>query len=159
MKIIYAREPIQSSIFLAGPTPRDAETKSWRPEALKILENLNYDGTVFVPEDRNQNRSFEYDHQVHWEWNALGTSTVIVFWVPRELKKMPAFITNVEFGLYISTGKVLLGAPPNAAKMGYLKTLAERFNVPVYNTLEDLLVQAVEKTKRPYGKDYISADL
>ncbi len=157
MEIIYAREPLPASIFLAGPTPRDAETKSWRPEALRILEELDFSGKVFVPEDRDKNREFEldqeYDHQVHWEWTALGGATVIVFWVPRELKKMPAFVTNVEFGLYIATGKVLLGAPEGAAKMGYLKALATRFNVPAYNTLEELLTQAIEKTKRPYGKE------
>ncbi len=153
MEVVYAREPLQSSIFLAGPTPRDAETPSWRPEALQILEALNYDGKVYVPEDRNQNRSFEYDHQVHWEWAALGAAPVIVFWVPRELKKMPAFVTNVEFGLYISTGKVLLGAPEGAAKMGYLKALATRFNVPIHDNLGLLLAQAVAKAKRPYGKE------
>ena len=49
MNIAYARTPLPKSIFLAGPTPRDAETKSWRPETIKLL--TGFDGTIFVPED------------------------------------------------------------------------------------------------------------
>lgn len=152
MEIVYAREPLAKSIFLAGPTPRDSETKSWRPDALSILEAIGFGGKVFVPEDRNAERHFEYDDQVHWEWAAINQATVVVFWVPRELKKMPAFVTNVEFGLLASSGKVLLGAPDGAAKMGYLKALAHRFNIPFYSSLEQLLKQAVIKTQYPYGR-------
>lgn len=54
MKVVYALQDIPSSfphaIFLAGPTPRDKDTPSWRPEAIHILEQLKYDGIVFVPE-------------------------------------------------------------------------------------------------------------
>ena len=42
--------PNQKSISLCGPTPRDNSILSWRADALKILKNLNFDGTVFVPE-------------------------------------------------------------------------------------------------------------
>src|ERR1017187_2710902 len=95
--IIYAREPIKSSIFLAGPTPRDKVTPSWRTEALELLKKHNFDGTIYVPEDRSGETNFDYDDQVHWEWKALGSSTVIIFWIPRVLKGseagggMPAF--------------------------------------------------------------------
>ena len=152
MKVVYARESLEKSIFLAGPTPRDTETESWRPEALKILETIGFDGKVFVPEDRNAKRSFEYDDQVQWEWSAINQATIVIFWVPREIKKMPAFVTNVEFGMLANSGKVLLGAPEEAAKMGYLKALAHRFNIPFYGTLEQLLHQAVTRAFRPYGR-------
>ena len=152
MEIIYARESLPRSIFLAGPTPRDEQTPSWRPEAINILQNLGFTGTVLVPEDRNNKREFEYDDQVHWEWAAINQATVVVFWVPRELKKMPAFVTNVEFGLLATSGKVLLGAPDGASKMGYLKALAHRFHIPFYPELVQLLKQAVIKTQYPYGR-------
>ena len=32
---------IEPAIFLAGPTPRDPETPSWRPEALDLLSSSN----------------------------------------------------------------------------------------------------------------------
>src|SRR5574343_550291 len=136
MKVVYAREPIESSIFLVGPTPRSPEVQSWRPEALALLEKHEYDGTVYVPEDRHGARQFDYDDQVQWEWTALNKATVILCWVPRDLKTMPAMTTNVEFGFYVASGKLLFGAPPEAQKVGYLKELSRRFNVPIHSNLE-----------------------
>lgn len=146
MNVIYAREPIEPSIFLAGPTPRDQATPSWRPEALELLEKHKFNGKVYVPEDRSGEAQFDYDDQVHWEWKALGSSTVIAFWVPRELRVMPAFTTNVEYGLYVRSGKCLLGYPWGAPKMQYLKTLADRFNVPVFEDMEKMIIAAIKKT-------------
>ena len=40
MEVVYARTPLRKSLFLAGPTPRDADTPSWRPLALELLEIL-----------------------------------------------------------------------------------------------------------------------
>jgi len=41
MHPVYALEdlpdPCRASLFLAGPTPRDPVTPSWRPEALRLL--------------------------------------------------------------------------------------------------------------------------
>lgn len=58
MKVIYSDQKIvvpagQKSIFLAGPTPRDQQTPSWRIEALTILDGLGFNGIVFVPESSN----------------------------------------------------------------------------------------------------------
>lgn len=55
MEVIYALEDMPDtftkSIFLAGPTPRNKdEVESWRPDALKILEDKGFDGVVFIPE-------------------------------------------------------------------------------------------------------------
>jgi hypothetical protein len=139
VKVIYAREQLENSIFLAGPTPREEGVPSWRPRALELLEKINFNGKVFVPEDRNGKAKFDYDDQIHWEWKALEAATIILFWIPREIETMPAFTTNVEFGLYAASGKILLGYPPEAQKMRYLGELAKRYNVPTYSKLEDLV--------------------
>ena len=41
----------KKSIFLAGPTPRDDETISWRTDAIQYLKMNNFDGIVYIPED------------------------------------------------------------------------------------------------------------
>lgn len=148
MKIVHALEPLQKSIFLAGPTPRDSETSSWRPEALNILELIGFDGTVFVPESNNWMAHDNYDAQIRWEWEAINQSTVVVFWIPRDLVTMPAFTTNVEFGLTVASTKAILGFPPDAPKMSYLKALAERFNVPTFCYLDDTLIAAKEMANK-----------
>ena len=82
MKINYSDENVSDnieSIFLAGPTPRDTETISWREEAIRILEHLNYEGLVYVPERKNDDHNFDYDNQVEWEREALYKAKTIDF--------------------------------------------------------------------------------
>ena len=127
MHVVYARDPapetFSKSIFLVGPTPRDKETDSWRPAALEILRDLGYDGVVFIPEPGSGKPKATYIHQVGWERDALNMSDVIVAWVPRELDSMPGFTTNVEFGRYVTSGKLVYGRPKNAPRVRYLDWL------------------------------------
>lgn len=158
MNVVYALQPLAKSIFLAGPTPRppkpgDEQVPSWRPEAVRILgDDLGFTGTVFVPESADGKPHDEYDHQLSWEWEGLDQSTIAVFWVPRVPENMPAMTTNVEFGMLVNSGKLVLGAPPSAVKMGYLKALAERFNIPVFDSLHSTLQEAVRRTQQSYGR-------
>ena len=58
---------------------------------------------------------------------------------------MPAFTTNVEFGYWIHTGKILYGRPNDAKKIKYLDWLykTDTSNEP-YTSLEDLLNSSME---------------
>lgn len=132
------------AIFLAGPTPRSKSVKSWRPRALKILERLGYDGVVFIPETSNGEWKHQYLDQVEAEERFLNMADCIVFWVPRKLETMPGFTTNDEWGVWKNSGKVVLGAPKYAKKMGYLRYYAEKLGVPYLTTLADTLTAAVK---------------
>ncbi|MET0417486.1 MAG: nucleoside 2-deoxyribosyltransferase domain-containing protein [Actinoplanes sp.] len=140
--VVYAREPIpaEPSVFLAGPTPRDELVRSWRPDAIAALDAA-WAGperlTVLSPESRGGIRAQEYDDQVRWEWAALDAASVILFWIPRDLATLPGFTTNVEFGLYAQSGRVVLGVPdcPNPERNRYLIALGRRFGVPVRDAL------------------------
>lgn len=140
-----------SSIFLAGPTPRatkypEAEIgRSWRPDAIELIRQKGIVEKVYNPEYITP--KFDYDHQVDWEFAALKAAKVILFWVPRDLKLMPGFTTNVEFGYWLGKQpeKVVLGFPPEADKMMYLKHMARLHGVPIFNTLEDTIDGAVKK--------------
>jgi hypothetical protein len=171
MQVVYAREPLPDrwakSVFLAGPTPRDASTPSWRPEALRILEALGYDGVVFIPEDRDHNGCAitpeNYEPQIQWEHDALRHADVIVFWVARDLKDMPAFTTNIEWGEQFDSGRVALGYPKETPKMGYFRTKAKWHGVPIAYTLEDTLTRALsmigEGALREGGETAVPIDI
>jgi 8-oxo-dGTP pyrophosphatase MutT (NUDIX family) len=131
-------EEWDASVFLAGPTPRDPAHSSWRPEALRLLaERWAHAGRLvaFVPEARDAQRWPSYDHQVTWEDRWLSTVDCVLFWVPREMARFPGLTTNVEFGRYESSGRVVLGYPPEAVSMRYLHHHAALHGVPVHDTL------------------------
>src|SRR5262245_50045734 len=123
MNVVFSDQPVEvrsPSIFLAGPTPRSAEVKSWRPEALDILRELGFSGTVVVPECRDWSLKLD---QVEWEYLGLEGCSVIAFWVPRQLPLLPGFTTNVEFGRYVGSGRCVYGRPDKAPHTGYLDWL------------------------------------
>ena len=133
------------SIFLAGPTPRGENVESWRTSACKFLEENGFDGVVYVPEYSTWKPKADYVDQAQWERDALANASVIAFWIPRTLPDMPAFTTNVEFGYWIHTGKVLYGRPNDAKKIKYLDWLykTDTNNEPL-RSLEDLLSDSIE---------------
>lgn len=138
-------ETFSKSLFLAGPSPRKPADPNWRTEAISLLERLGFDGVVFAPTYRSQPPdTFDYEAQVGWETKWLNASDLVVFWVPRDLDTLPGFTTNVEYGMWLRSGKVLLGSPPEAEKMTYLNWWADREGVERFEDLTELLTRAVE---------------
>jgi hypothetical protein len=134
----------QKSIFLAGPTPRGENIESWRTDACHFLEDSGFDGIVYVPEYSTWRSKTDYVDQAQWERDALASASVIVFWIPRTLPDMPAFTTNVEFGYWIHSGKILYGRPDEAKKIKYLDWLYKTdTNKEPYDSLEQLLSDSI----------------
>lgn len=147
MNVLYSREKIPASItksiFLAGPTPRSSNVKSWRPDALIYLYSVNYNGIVFVPEDRpNGNTEYSYSSQVEWEETCLNIADCILFWIPRS-KELPGLTTNHEFGTWCASGKVVLGCPDSALSVTYQKYYAAKYKIPTASTLNTTLDNAI----------------
>ena len=141
----------QKSIFLAGPTPRDVNTLSWRPDVCQKLEKMGFDGVAYVPEYSDGKPMKDYMHQVEWEREALTQASIILFWIPRKLPEMPAFTTNVEFGYWLHTGKVLYGRPESSSKNRYLDWLYELdMKEKPYSNLEELLQEAIVRSDEYY---------
>jgi hypothetical protein len=149
VKVIYAGgggHSIGPGIFLAGPTPRDAATKSWRPEALDLLNGLGWDGAVFVPEPVGGHTSkwLEHEPQLQWEQAALKFSVCVAFWVPSTPDTMPALMTRIEFGQYVGSRKMVFGAPKDAWKVGAMWYLCGLHGVTVADTLPALMRLAID---------------
>jgi 8-oxo-dGTP pyrophosphatase MutT (NUDIX family) len=135
MNPVYSGQPIPHTdlpvIFLAGPTPRDNATTSWRGEALRLL--AGFEGVVVVPEFEEgifqpglESNPILHLAQMEWERIGLERADAILCWVPRTKDTLPGFTTNVEFGRYVTTGKLILGAPKDAYKIDYLRWLYQK---------------------------------
>lgn len=141
MKTIFARESLEGVegkvLFLAGPSPRSAVVASWRKEAVRLIEERGWEVTVLVPEDRDGvwDESIDFVEQIEWEEAGLRRADCIAFWIPRDLKTMPAFTTNIEFGAWKESGKIVLGFPPKAPKMGYLVHYGQKLGIPMSSSL------------------------
>lgn len=149
MKINYSDQPVRNaekSVFLAGPTPRRKDVQSWRPNACRYLQELGFDGIVYVPELSSGEALFSYDNQITWEWEALEKAGIIVFWIPRDLTIMPAFTTNVEFGYYVRDSRMVYGRPDSAEMNRYLDRLYRRHHSEsvIYNDLHELCNHVVK---------------
>ncbi|MDP2309209.1 MAG: nucleoside 2-deoxyribosyltransferase domain-containing protein [Pseudomonadota bacterium] len=132
------RIPIAESVFLAGPTPRDMSTLSWRPAFIEGLLRRRPTLTIFSPEGEKWRDN--YDDQVRWEWEALSAASLVLFWIPRDLLRMPALTTNVEFGMVLERGwPCIAGWPVDAPKNKYLAWHAKRRNIPVHPDPETLM--------------------
>lgn len=155
MNIVYSLEnvPVRpNGIFLAGPTLRNNYFNEyrWRAEACLLLLAYDFKGDVYVPEYSdgkiwNENK---YDEQCSWEHEAMAVADTILFWVPRDLKTLPGFTTNVEFGYWMNSSKrCLYGRPDGAPNTGYLDWLyrAEQRGNP-FDNLESLIQKAVVLT-------------
>jgi hypothetical protein len=158
MKVIYTGEDmpntITKSLFMAGGSkrPGQEDMTSWRSEALFLLNAKGFDGTVFCPEpkDGKFNKDFNYNNQIEWEEEGLTKSNCILFWFARDLSlgkdgrvKLGCLISNIEWGVWCNSGKVVLGAPDNADKMGYIKYYAKKYNVPTSNSLSGTIDNAL----------------
>ncbi len=131
------------SVFLAGPTPRNHATPSWRPHMINLLRKSRYYGDILIPEKEGNYMDYDYETQTKWEVKYLNEASLILFWVPRSIPTMPAFTTNIEFGEFMHSGKIILGYPIGAEKMRYLKVRADMHSIPVVHTMEELVNYAL----------------
>ena len=167
MQVVYANEDvpltIKRSLFLAGPTARSHGVRSWRPEALSLLCKLGFDGTVFVPERNKEKKKvkkdeFHYQSQVEWEEKCLNIADCIVFWVPRS-DALPGLTTNIEWGTWCRSGKVVLGCPKGAERVRYMQYYAGKYRIPMAVTLSDTLTLAINAVgagaERQAGERYV----
>lgn len=155
MNLVFSDQPLPKnltkSIFLAGPSPREADVIDWRQEAVDYLKSINFQGTIFLPvpygrfNGSSDSPNWNYHNQVEWECEARSVADIILFWVPRSISgKMPGFVTNIEFGEDLATGKVVYGRPPEAEKCRYMDKRFDDLGYPIHDTMEKTLSYAVK---------------
>lgn len=154
MKILKYDSKEQSlygpSVFFAGPTHREQPSTQWRKDAVELFRKHNFKGTLVLPEfvDKAAGEDgLTYDYIIDWELNFLTSCNHILFWIPRNLNNMPAFTTNVEFGMFHTSPRTWAGSPVDAPKNRYLKYLwkAAHPERPWRDSLEDIVIDIVKE--------------
>lgn len=112
--------------------------------AIKILKELEFDGTIYIPEYNNKKFKY-YTEQVEWEREVYLKCSIMMFWIPRNISKnILGLTTNVEFGYYLCTGKIIYGRPDNADRTRYLDWLYDlECKRKPYNNLRCLISETI----------------
>ncbi|MFI2371897.1 nucleoside 2-deoxyribosyltransferase domain-containing protein [Streptomyces sp. NPDC018833] len=140
--VVYVgQEPPEAwaaAVYLCGPTATDPAEPSWRPDAVAALRAA-WSGTgrlvVFLPEPVPGGTYPAYAEQIAWEEDAMRRSDVILFWIPRDMSRLPGLVSNIKWGAWCDSGRAVLGAPPEAERMAYLLHFADALGVPVEHTV------------------------
>lgn len=163
MKVFSTLDDISNSnamsIFLAGPSPR-TNSDSWRTEAIDYFKKLNFEGDIFSPSFVDNNKdSSEYSRVVSWETKAMEKASIILFWIPRNETTLPGYTTNIEFGEYLHSGKIVIGAPDGAYKNDYLKVRCNFLNIRWHTNLESLVETAINSSnQKTASKVFFTSD-
>jgi len=160
MTVIYSGQylPITGeSIFLAGCSPRKGQTLLWRYEALAYYREIGFEGTIIVPEPESGEPWADYIDVVEWEDHYLKAADKILFWIPRSIsKEIYGFTSNVEFGKYLSSGKIIYGRPSDSDKNNYLDYWYKKlYSYDPFNTLRSLLIASTNHTNLFKGMEVV----
>lgn len=170
LTLVYAGEQIpqqiNKSVFLAGPSLRSHNEGmiSWREKAIQILETLEYDGIVFIPEGRGGIYPSSYDTQIHWETKCLNVADNILFYINRDVENdILGLTTNSEFGQWMESGKCVLATEPTADSVRYQEWWAKEIKVPAYhdmfNAIKFIMTEQGDGVYRTGGERFIPLEI
>lgn len=156
INLIYTLEKVTNehpSIFLAGPSLRPdqfnlAELSRWRNNFVSILAESDLpflkEVNIIIPEyrDEKQPSDWTYSRQVSWEMEQMKKATIIGFWIQRTTET-PGFTTNIEFGEYMNSGKIVVGFPENTLKNEYIEERLNQMKIKICRSMNTFVFDCV----------------
>ena len=144
MRIFRPPNPIEKntdkSIFLAG-TIDMGNSDNWQEAICRALAGKSYD--IYNPRRddwdaswRSDSSDQQFKQQINWELDALEQSDLIIM---NFLSGSQSPVTLIEFGLFARTNKLLVCCPREFWRSGNIHIVCEKYNVPVFENLEELL--------------------
>jgi len=137
------------SIFLAG-TIDNGDSVDWQSEVTKSLAGL--DVLILNPRRDEWDSTWEqsitnpkFKEQVEWELDGLDSVDIIfLYFAPNS--KSP--ISLLELGLYASSKKIIIVCPEDFWRLGNIEVVADRYQIPLFNNLNDGLTTLRQTVKR-----------
>lgn len=141
MKVLYPNNGPSKieRIFLAG-TIDNGNSIDWQS---KVSEELkDYDITIYNPRRLDWDSSWKQDisndpfnQQVNWELDHLERSDLIIMYF---LPGSQSPISLLELGIFYK--KMVVCCPDGFWRKGNVDIVCKRYNIPQFNSIEDLLV-------------------
>ena len=134
-RVITAIEPVSAlgfKVFLAGAIDM-GNAVNWQDDVINQLSQRT--GLILVNPRRPHFTPDTLDEQIHWELDALEKVDFVLMWFPKDAK---APISFFEAGLYLRSGKLLIGAEDGFYRRRNLEITCKRYEVPLYSTIDSL---------------------
>ncbi len=149
-KIFYPTDKVKKveSIFLAG-TIDMGNSIDWQVQIIEALKDVEVD--IFNPRRKTWDSTWEqkktnseFNHQVTWELSCLEKADlVIIYFAPNSQSP----ITLLETGIFHKKNMILC-CPDGFYRKGNIDIVCERYNIPLVETLEDLISYIKEELKK-----------
>lgn len=158
-KIMESVNTNSIKIFTAG-TIDQGLVEPWADKVFEFFHNkypyINNGITIINPRRTEWDSSWEQTYenpqfyqQVNWELNGLEQSNFIIINILPDSKSP---ITLLELGLFAKSGNVLVCCPQGFYRKGNVDVVCERYGVPIYNNLEELLVELNKRIIKQINK-------
>jgi len=142
-------DPPPRMVFLAGSIEMGS-APDWQAQCGETLSKLGY--TVLNPRRDDWDTSWEqrasnpqFRGQVEWELDGLVLAdAVLMYFAPGT--KSP--ITLLELGLFAESQRLFVCCPDGFWRKGNVELVCERHEVPMLDTIDDLLTAVVNHLKR-----------
>ena len=138
---IAKRNRLNKTVFLAGSIEMGA-AENWQEKVTQYFKDSSW--TVFNPRrddwDSSWKQEFENPHffqQVYWELAALEQADLIIMYFDPNTKSP---ISLLELGLFARSGKLRVVCPSGFWRKGNVEITCHFYNIPLYESLDDLLV-------------------
>jgi hypothetical protein len=129
--------PAVLRLYLAGAIDLGC-APDWQSEVIRALGDLP--GLVVLNPRRPTFDPSRLDEQIRWELDALAAADLILLWLPATAS---APVSLLEAGLYMSSGKLVVGVEPAYQRQRNIELTAQRYGVPIHGTLDALTQHAV----------------
>ena len=133
-------------VFLAGSIEM-GKAEDWQSKVENLMSNENV--SIYNPRrddwDSSWKQTIEDDkfrEQVNWELNALDRAEIIILYLDPETKSP---ISLLELGLHAHDGKLMVCCPDGFYRKGNVDIVCAKYNVPMYETIEELVAAAIVK--------------
>jgi hypothetical protein len=130
------------TVYLGGAIDM-GKAENWQRQVIEDLDEL--DELVLLNPRRSRFTEDTLDEQILWELKAMDAASTVLIWFPRNAK---APVSLLEAGLYMRSGKLIVGAEHGYFRRRNLEFTCHYYGVPLWDRLQDL----VSEVKSRYYK-------
>lgn len=134
-------------VFLGGSIDMGAAV-DWQKQFVDMFRDM-HNVVLLNPRREDWNPDWvqdisnpDFNEQVNWELAHLELCDLAIFYFS---PTGPAPVTLMELGLMASSGKCLVACPPGYWRRGNVQIVCHRNNIPLFDSLEELISAARQR--------------